>query len=56
MNRSLESRVSGAQEGLVWVVLKGDGRRKLMIGVFYMNPEGVRVEDTERPFEVMQLE
>ena len=25
-----------------------DGRGKLMIGVVYVNPEGVRVEDTER--------
>ena len=33
--------------------LKGEGRRKL-IGVIYVNPEGVRVEGTERMFEVRQ--
>ena len=33
MNRTLESRVSSAQEGLVWVELRGEGRRKLMMGV-----------------------
>ena len=30
--------------------------RKLMIGVVYVNPEGMRVEETERLFEVMQVD
>ena len=47
MNRSLESRMSSAREGSVSVELRGEGRRKLMIGVIYVNPEGVRVERCE---------
>ena len=35
--------------------LRGEERRKLMLGVVYMNP-GVRVEGTERLFEVMQVD
>ena len=54
VNRSLESRVSSAREGLVWVELRGEGRRILMIGVVYVNSEGVRVEEMERLFEVMR--
>ena len=27
VHRSLESRVSSARDGLVWMVLRGDGRR-----------------------------
>ena len=33
-----------------------EGRRKLMIGVVYVNPEGMRVEETKRLFEVMQVD
>ena len=33
-----------------------EGRRKLMIGVVYVNPEGVRVEERERLFEVMGMD
>ena len=50
VNMSSESRVSSVRDGLVWVELKGEGRRKLMIGVIYVNPEGVRVEEMERLF------
>ena len=42
VHRSLESRVSSAREGLMWMELRGEGRRTLMIGVVYVNPEGVR--------------
>ena len=34
----------------------GRGRRKLMIGVVYVNPEGVRLEEMERLFEVLKVE
>ena len=56
VNRSLESRVSSAQEELVWEELRGEGRRKLMIGVVYVNPECVRVDEMERLFEEMQVD
>ena len=31
-------------------------RRALIIGVVYVNAEGLRVEETERLFEVMQVD
>ena len=40
----------------MWVELRGEGRRKLMIGVVYVNPEGVGVEEMERLFEVKQVD
>ena len=30
--------------------------KELMIGIVYVNPEGVRVEETDRLFEVMQVD
>ena len=56
MHRSLKSRVSSAREGLVWVKFRREGRRILMIGVVYVNPEGLRVEEPERPFEAMEVD
>ena len=56
VNRSLESRVCSAREGLAWVELRGEGRRKLMIGVVYVNPESLRVEEMESLSEVMQVD
>ena len=47
--------MSSARAGLVWVELSEEGRRKLMIGVVYVNPDGVRVEEMERLLEVMWL-
>ena len=38
----------------MWVEFRGEGRRKL-IGVVYVNPEGVS-RKTERLFEVMQVD
>ena len=56
VNRSLELRVSSAREGLLWVELRGEGRRKLMVGVVYVNPVGVQLEEKDRLFEVMQVD
>ena len=47
MNRSLESRVSSAREWLVCLELRGEGRRKLMIGVVYVDPESESRKDGE---------
>ena len=45
VHMSLESRVKrGAGVG-----------RKMMVGVVYVNPEGVRVRGMERQFEVLQV-
>ena len=52
VHKSLESRVRKSSEGLVWVELSGVGR-KMIVGVMYVNPEGVR--ETERLFEVLQV-
>ena len=56
MKRNLELRVSSAQEGLVEVELRGAGRRKLMIGVVYVDQECVRVEEMVKLFEVMLVD
>ena len=43
-------------EGVVWVEVRLEKERKLAVGVVYINPEGVRVENTEKQFEGMQEE
>ena len=43
-------------EGVVWVEVRLEKERKLAIGIVYINPEGVRVENTEKQFEEMQEE
>ena len=43
-------------EGVVWVEVRLEKGRKLAVGVVYINPEGVRVENTEEQFEGMQEE
>ena len=44
------------RDGLVLVELRGEGRRILIIGFVFVNPEGVRVEETEWLFEVIQVD
>ena len=41
VHMSLESRVRKSREGLVWVELSGV-RRKMVVEVVYVHPEGVR--------------
>ena len=43
--------MSSAREELVWVELRGEGNDDRSV-----NPEGVRVEEMERLFEVMQVD
>ena len=43
-----------SREGLVWV--ESDVGRMMMAGVMYVNSEGVRVRETERLFEVLQVD
>ena len=41
---------------MVWVEVRLEKGRKLAVGIVYINPEGVRVENTEEQFEGMQEE
>ena len=45
MGKKSPSRVRMSTEGLVWVELSGVGR-KMIVGVVYVNPAGVRVRET----------
>ena len=48
IHKSLESRVKRGWCGLSCIV-----GRKMMVGLVYVNPEEMRIRDTERPFEVL---
>ena len=53
---SLRPQMRGGRDGAVlWVECNG-GRRKVMIGVVYINPEGVRVAETKRMYEKLEQE
>ena len=41
---------------MVWVEVRLEKRKKLAVGVVYISPEDVRVENTEKQFEWMQEE
>ena len=43
-------------EGLLWVELKISGDKKVAVGVVYVNPDGVRVQDMEGMLECLQAE
>ncbi len=56
VRESLQPRMRGGRDGTVlWVECNGGGR-KVMIGVVYINPEGVRVEDTKKVYEKLEQE
>ena len=56
VRESLRPQMRGGRDGTVlWVECNG-GRRKVMIGVVYINPEGVRVAETKRIYEKLEQE
>ena len=46
MRDGLQAKLLKEHEGVVWVELKVESGEKLAIGMVYMNPEGVRVQES----------
>ncbi len=54
VRESFQPRERCSSDGTVlWVECNGEGR-KVMVGVVYINPEGVRVEETKKIYEKLQ--
>ena len=56
VRNGLKARVLKEHEAMMWVELRLETGEKLAIGVVYMNPEGVRVQESQEYFDVIQAD